>query len=216
MSDALRPRGLYSPWNSLGQKTGVGSLSLLLRIFPTQGLNTGSSQSESPGKPKNTGVGSLSLLQQIFPTQELNQGLAHCRLILYHLSYQGRPPEWDSTHHQGLCPHFMDSSSKLRDISSSHVRHILGSPDPGSQGPSCKFPSCHTLFCPLSRGVGAASCHCFQKALTFSFYPFSYPVNTCILNNNSLFKYQACFCLLNRSWLIQDHLVREVQDKEKS
>lgn len=31
-----------------------------------------------------------------------------------------------------------------------------------------------------------------------------------------LFKYQACFCLLNRSWLIQDHLVREVQDKEKS
>ena len=30
-----------SPWNSPGQKTGVGSLSLLQRIFPTQGLNTG-------------------------------------------------------------------------------------------------------------------------------------------------------------------------------
>ena len=28
--------GLYSPWNSLGQNTGVGSLSLLQGIFPTQ------------------------------------------------------------------------------------------------------------------------------------------------------------------------------------
>ena len=30
---------LYSPWNSPGQKTGVGSLSLFPGIFPTQGLN---------------------------------------------------------------------------------------------------------------------------------------------------------------------------------
>ena len=29
------------PWNSPGQNTGVGSLSLLHGIFPTQGLNTG-------------------------------------------------------------------------------------------------------------------------------------------------------------------------------
>ena len=36
-SDSLRPRGLHSPWNSLGQNTGVGSLSLLQGIFPTQG-----------------------------------------------------------------------------------------------------------------------------------------------------------------------------------
>ena len=28
--------GLYSPWNSLGQNTGVGSYSLLQGIFPTQ------------------------------------------------------------------------------------------------------------------------------------------------------------------------------------
>ena len=39
VSDSLRPRGLYSPWNSPGQNTGVGSLSLLQEIFPTQGLN---------------------------------------------------------------------------------------------------------------------------------------------------------------------------------
>ena len=31
----------YSPWNSPGQSTWVGSLSLLQRIFPTQGLNPG-------------------------------------------------------------------------------------------------------------------------------------------------------------------------------
>ena len=29
VSDSLRRRGLYSPWNSPGQNTGVGSLSLL-------------------------------------------------------------------------------------------------------------------------------------------------------------------------------------------
>ena len=41
MSDSLRPHGLYSPWNSPGQNTGVGSLSLLQGIFPTQELNPG-------------------------------------------------------------------------------------------------------------------------------------------------------------------------------
>ena len=30
-----------SPWNSLGQNSGVGSLCLLQGIFPTQGLNSG-------------------------------------------------------------------------------------------------------------------------------------------------------------------------------
>ena len=29
VSDSLRPHGLYSPWNSPGQNTGVGSLSFL-------------------------------------------------------------------------------------------------------------------------------------------------------------------------------------------
>ena len=41
MSDSLWPHGLYSPWDSPGQNTGVGSLSLLQGIFPTQGLNPG-------------------------------------------------------------------------------------------------------------------------------------------------------------------------------
>ena len=37
----LRPHGLYSPWNSPSQNTGVGSLSLLRGIFPSQGSNPG-------------------------------------------------------------------------------------------------------------------------------------------------------------------------------
>ena len=41
MSDSLWPHGLYSPWNSPGQNTRVGSLSLLQGIFPTQGSNSG-------------------------------------------------------------------------------------------------------------------------------------------------------------------------------
>ena len=41
MSDSLQPQGLRSLWNSPGQNTGVGILSLLQGIFPTQGLNPG-------------------------------------------------------------------------------------------------------------------------------------------------------------------------------
>ena len=41
VSDSLWPHGLYSPRNSPGQNTGVGSLSLLQGIFPIQGSNPG-------------------------------------------------------------------------------------------------------------------------------------------------------------------------------
>ena len=37
----VTPRGLYSPWDSPGQNTEVGSSSLLQGIFPTQGSNPG-------------------------------------------------------------------------------------------------------------------------------------------------------------------------------
>ena len=93
MSDSLRPHGLYSPWNSPGQDTGVDSLSLLQGNLPNPGieprsptLQADSLPAEPQGKPKNTGVDSLSLLQRIFPTQESNQGLLHSRWILYQLS----------------------------------------------------------------------------------------------------------------------------------
>ena len=41
VSNSLRPHGLYSPQNSPDQNTGVGSLSLLQGIFPTQGSKPG-------------------------------------------------------------------------------------------------------------------------------------------------------------------------------
>ena len=41
VSYSLQSQGLYSPWNSPGQNTGVGSLSLLQGFFPTQESNWG-------------------------------------------------------------------------------------------------------------------------------------------------------------------------------
>ena len=53
-----------SPWNSLGQNTGVSSLSLLQGIFPTQGLKTGLPhcrqilyQLSSQGSPRKLMIG---------------------------------------------------------------------------------------------------------------------------------------------------------------
>ena len=73
------------PCPSLGDRANPG-------IKPrSPALQVDSSPPEPPGKPKNTRVYSLSLLQGIFLTKESNQGLLSCRLILYHLSYQGSP-----------------------------------------------------------------------------------------------------------------------------
>ena len=41
LSDSWWPHGLYSPWNSPSQNTGIGNHSLLQGIFPTQGSNPG-------------------------------------------------------------------------------------------------------------------------------------------------------------------------------
>ena len=105
VSNSLLPDGLYSPWNYPGQNTGVGCLSLLQGIFPTQvsHIQADSLPAEAQRKPKNTGMGSLSLLQRIFPIQESNQGLLHCRQILYQLSYQGSPEWTKGVHTIGLC-----------------------------------------------------------------------------------------------------------------
>ena len=91
MSDSLQPHGLYSPQNSPGQNTGVGSHSLLQGIFPAQGSNPGLSHcrwilyqlshqgnprilewvaSPSPGDLPNPGVepGSPALQGDSLPT----------------------------------------------------------------------------------------------------------------------------------------------------
>ena len=91
MSDSLWPHGLYSPWNSPGQDTGVGSLFLLQWIFPTQKSNQGLlhcrqilyqlSYQENPKEgrvPKNWGFWTL-VLEKIFESpldsKEINQSV---------------------------------------------------------------------------------------------------------------------------------------------
>ena len=58
VSDSLQPHVVYSPWNSLGQNTGMGSLSLFQGIFPNPGikprspaLQVDSLPTELSGKP---------------------------------------------------------------------------------------------------------------------------------------------------------------------
>ena len=49
--DSFQPHGLYSPWNSPGTNTGVGSLSLLQEIFLAQGKGVFWTQGSNPGLP---------------------------------------------------------------------------------------------------------------------------------------------------------------------
>ena len=56
--DPIQPDRLFSPWNSPGKNTGVGSHFLIQRIFPTPGIEPGSPAlqvdyllSEQPKKP---------------------------------------------------------------------------------------------------------------------------------------------------------------------
>ena len=58
VSDSLQPRGLYSPWDSPGQNTGVGCHFLLKRNLPNPGveprspaLQADSLPAEPQGKP---------------------------------------------------------------------------------------------------------------------------------------------------------------------
>ena len=95
VSSSLWPYELYSPWNSPGQNTEVGSLSLLQRSFQPRdwtqvsriagrfftswarvGHNWSSlaAAAAAQGKPKNTGVGNLSLLQGDLPNPGIKLG----------------------------------------------------------------------------------------------------------------------------------------------
>ena len=60
---------------------------------------------DSPGK--NTAAGYHAFLKGIFRTQRSKQGLLHCRWILYHLPYKGRP----YLNILGLNCDFLESSS---------------------------------------------------------------------------------------------------------
>ena len=97
---SLRSHGLYSPWDSPGQNTGVGSFSLLQGIFPTQGLNPGLPhcrqilyQLSHQGSPRLLEWIAYTFSRGICLTQELKWGLIHCRQILCQLSHQGYIPD---------------------------------------------------------------------------------------------------------------------------
>ena len=89
VSDSLQPHGLYSPWNSLALKTGVGSLSLLQGIFPTQGSN--------PGLPH-----CRQILYQLSHKTSL-----HCakQSISKSVSLEGRGCMWLTGHHSPMAWH---------------------------------------------------------------------------------------------------------------
>ena len=76
VSDSLWPSGLYNPWNSPGQNTGVGSCFLLQGIFPTSGSNPGVPHCrqilEPPGKPL------FSLGRTYFYWSQLEAGSRWC------------------------------------------------------------------------------------------------------------------------------------------
>ena len=72
VSDSLQPHGLYSPWNSLGQNTGVGSLSLLQRDPPNPGIEPRSPtlQADSlPGEPQGSPLMSLGIKERQIKTR---------------------------------------------------------------------------------------------------------------------------------------------------
>ena len=103
VSDSLWSHGLYSLWNSPGQNTGVGSLSLLQGIFPTQGSNSRLLhcrwilyQLSHKGSPRILEWVAYPFSSGSSWSQESNQGLLHCRRILSQLSSQGSPEGDDS------------------------------------------------------------------------------------------------------------------------
>ena len=84
MSNSWQLHGLYSPWNSPGQKTGVRWCSLLQGIFPTQGWNPAlqvdSLPAEPQGKPwwwkeKNLQPRDYSTQKDLIQIQQRNQKL---------------------------------------------------------------------------------------------------------------------------------------------
>ena len=85
----LRPHGLYSPWNSPGQNTGVGSRSLLQGIFPTQESNPG-----LPRCRRATRWGPVvpSPRHHLFWDTGLLSSMAHTLRLMSLWSLKGREP----------------------------------------------------------------------------------------------------------------------------
>ena len=97
-SRSLRPHGLHSPWNSPGQNSGVGSLSLLQGIFPTQGLNPGLPhcrwilyQLSHKGSPRIVEWVAYPFSSRSSRPRKQTGVSCIARGFFYQLSYQGSP-----------------------------------------------------------------------------------------------------------------------------
>ena len=86
LSSSLQPHGLYSPWNSPGQNTEVGSCSLLQGIFPTQGSNPGLLCCRRILYQLSYWVW-WNLGSRILVKCELLQRLNPCVFLLYHFNF---------------------------------------------------------------------------------------------------------------------------------
>ena len=65
VSDSLWPHGLYSPWNSPDQNTGVGSHSLLQSIFPNAGIEPRSPALQADSLPTEPPGGRPRILEWV-------------------------------------------------------------------------------------------------------------------------------------------------------
>ena len=99
------PMDYNSPWNSPGQNTGVGSLSIIQGFFPNQGSNPGLLhcgrilyQLSHKGSPRILEWEAYPFARASSLHRNLTGGLLHCRQILYQLSHKGSPRilEWEA------------------------------------------------------------------------------------------------------------------------
>ena len=127
LSDSLPPQSLYRQCNSSSQNTGVGSLSLLQGIFPTQWSNPGLPhywriiyQLSHKGSPRILDWVAHQFSIRSFQ-KVIEPSILHCRWILYQLNYQGSPQMWELDHKEGWAP-------KKRHFQTMVLEKILESP----------------------------------------------------------------------------------------
>ena len=86
VSNSLQPHGLCSLWNSPGQNTGVGSLSLIQGIFSTPGIEprSPSVQVDSlPAEPQGKPLGMEGNMKIIQTPSPANSGPPQNSLVLH-------------------------------------------------------------------------------------------------------------------------------------
>ena len=134
VSNSLRPHGLCSPWNSPGQNTVLGTLSLLQGIFPTQESNRGL-------------LHCRRILYQLSPG-EYNLSLVINKNHFYFLSPISISLHFISLVNVGRGDKKMNLSNPQSEGKQSGSQGVpAGAPAGGFSSPSLSFPSeCHKGF----------------------------------------------------------------------